>query len=37
MDGYIKHEFINDDPDSSEYKWRIIGFHKPGDKVDFNG
>lgn len=36
-DGYIKHEFINDDPDSSEYKWRIIGFHKPGDKVDFNG
>lgn len=33
LDGYIKHCWINNDESSKEYKWSIIGFHKPGDKM----
>ena len=36
IDGYVKHKWINNDPNSKEYKWSIIGFHKLNEQVVFS-
>ena len=35
LDGYIKHTWVNEDSESNEYKYSIIGFHKENEEIRF--